>query len=415
MDPTFEAERARDGRNVDPELGLLAGEGAQQRVKTLRAPPPPERAVEEEAGPSYHGLPLLKEPVWRWYIPTYFAVGGLAGACGVLGAVAQLAGGRGARDLVDRCRLVATGGALLSAGLLVADLGRPARFLNMLRVFRPTSPMNMGTYVLTGFGVCSALSALPTAIAVLRAPRALPVRARFALARRRPPRTLLQPRRTLVPASLDGAGDAAGLAAGLLGLPFVGYTGVLISNTAVPVWLGTRRTLPVLFAFSGAVSASGLFDLWRPRGDGHEMARRFGVLAKGAEVALFYALDREARIPRVRRPLRQGLSGALLKSARLMTAASLVLDLLAGRGGRRGPRTAAGALALLGTLALRFGIHEAGRASARDPHATFAQQQAERGAAGLVRTGEAPLPTPSPPGVEATGKESAELGSAPSP
>jgi hypothetical protein len=161
-DPTLGPQRASDGRNVDRDVGTLLGEGAQQRVKALRAhPAPPERALREDerAGPTYHGLPVLKEPVWTWEIPAYFFTGGLAGAAGVLGAAAQLAGGPKMRPLVERCRLVAAGGAAVSAALLIDDLGRPSRFLNMLRVFRPTSPMNMGTWVLSGFGALSGAAA----------------------------------------------------------------------------------------------------------------------------------------------------------------------------------------------------------------------------------------------------------------
>src|SRR6266540_7074614 len=146
-DPTFDAERRHDGRNVAPDLGALSGEGAMQRVRApaeedLKAPEVREEEEEEE-GRSYYGLPVLKEPVWKWMIPAYFFAGGLAGACAVLGAAAQAAGGQGTEGLVRRCRVVATAGAAASAALLIADLGRPARFLYMLRVFRPTSPMNM--------------------------------------------------------------------------------------------------------------------------------------------------------------------------------------------------------------------------------------------------------------------------------
>ncbi len=377
-DPVVEAERFHDGRNIDPVVGTLAGEGALQRV-TRRPEPPMERWTETpgELGPSYHGVPMLKEPVWSWDIPAYVAVGGLAGACGVLGATAQALGGRGARDLVWRCRAVGTAGAVVSAALLIHDLGRPARFLNMLRVFRPTSPMNMGTWVLSSFGACTALATLP---AVVDLPR-----------------------------PLARAAEWAGYGAGVLGLPLVGYTGVLLSSTAVPVWQETRRTLPVLVAFSGAVSAAGLFQVWQPRGAGYEMARRFGGLAKGAEAMFSILLHREAgRVPRVERALRRGKAGLLLRAGRVLTGASLVLDVLGHRG--RWHRTS-GALALAGTLALRFGIVAAGRASARDPFATIAQQRSGHGAAELVRKDEAPARPgmPSLPGLDATGKETAGL------
>ncbi|ABS25071.1 NrfD/PsrC family molybdoenzyme membrane anchor subunit [Anaeromyxobacter sp. Fw109-5] len=385
-DPLRRQQAARDGRNVDPAVGRLAGEGSAQRASPGRAAAAlarlerftAERAREEAEGPSYHGLPVLKEPVWRWMIPAYFYVGGLAGAAAVLGAAAQLAGGRDTAGLVRRCRLVAAGGAVASAGLLIADLGRPSRFLAMLRVFRPTSPMNMGTWTLSAFGALSGAAALPEAIGA---------------------RGLRRP------------ADLAGLGAGLVGLPLVGYTGVLLANTAVPVWQQTRNTLPMLFAFSGAVSAGAAMDLWPPPGAGGEMARRFGLVAKGGELALTWALHREAQVERVRHPLGRGEAGVLLRVARASLAASAVLDLL--RRGSPGLRIASGVLGTLGTLAVRFGVVAAGRASARDPHATFEQQRAGRGAAEVLRKGEAPGRMPAPRGIEATGQESVEHGAFP--
>jgi formate-dependent nitrite reductase membrane component NrfD len=391
-DPTFDAERKLDGRNVAPDLGALLGEGALQRIVD------PERgaeggrarpaalAAERDEGRSYYGLPVLKEPVWKWYIPTYFFTGGLAGACAVLGAAAQAAGAVGADPLVRRCRGIAMAGAGASVALLIADLGRPSRFLNMLRVFRPTSPMNMGTWVATAFGACSAAASLAAMLP-------------------RPSRALVR------------AGDAAGWGAGLLGLPFVGYTGVVISNTAVPVWQGTRHTLPILFAFSGAVSAGALLQLWPARA-GAPVALRFGRIAKAAELLASFALDREAaaHAPRVARPLRHGPSGAMLRAARVLVAASLVADLWPrGRLGRRARRrgrllgVASGALALAGTALLRFGVMHAGRASARDPHASFEMQRRGRGGAvEAKKQGAARMP--SLPGVNATGRELYDAG-----
>jgi formate-dependent nitrite reductase membrane component NrfD len=376
-----------DGRNVDPELGTLGGEGSLQRVRRILAHPAPreldvrpDRAIESPAGPSYYGVPLLKEPVWKWMIPGYFFTGGLAGAAAVLGATEQLAGPRGSRPLIERCRMVAAGGAAVSAALLIADLGRPLRFLNMLRVFRPTSPMNMGTWILSAFGALSAASAAP---AVLGRPRAL--------------------RRTA---------NGAGLLAGIVGLPLVGYTGVLLSNTAVPVWQETRNTLPILFAFSGAVSAGAFVEAFPPGGRGQEAARRFGLVAKGAEIALSRALHREAgRVPRVERPLSQGASGAMLRAARGLLAASALLEFVPQR--PRVLRRVAGFLALGGTLLVRFGVYQAGRVSARDPHATFELQRGGRGAAQVVTDQRTASSMPSLPAVDATGEESVDHGARP--
>jgi formate-dependent nitrite reductase membrane component NrfD len=293
------------------------------------------------------------------------------------------------RPLVERCRLVAAGGAAVSALLLIDDLGRPSRFLNMLRVFRPTSPMNMGTWVLSGFG---ALSGAAAASALLPLPR--PLRA---------------------------IADGAGVGAGVLGLPLVGYTGVLLANTAVPVWQGTRRSLPVLFAFSGAASAGALFEIWPPPGPGAAVARRLGVVSTMLELVFSIAAEAEAAlVPRVARPLRRGRSGLMFRAGQLLAAASLGTALRAPRGLRRVLRpgrksrlhAASGVLGILGTLAIRFGIVAAGRASARDPLATFRQQRAGMGAREVLpEGGEARMPTL--PGVEPTGKDTSQHGLSP--
>jgi formate-dependent nitrite reductase membrane component NrfD len=259
----------------------------------------------------------------------------------------------------------------------------------MLRVFRPTSPMNMGTWILSGFGALSGVAAASSLVPV--------------------------------PRPLRAAGDAAAIGAGILGLPLVGYTGVLLANTAVPVWQGTRRSLPVLFAFSGAASAGALLELFPPAGPGAAVARRLGAVSTAAELVFSIATEAEAAlVPRVARPLRRGPSGALFRAGQILAAASLGTALQAprgfGRALRRGRKrrlhAASGVLGLLGTLAIRFGIVAAGRASARDPLATFRQQRQGMGAREVLpERGEARMPTL--PGVEPTGKETAQHGLSP--
>src|SRR5256885_71779 len=53
-------------------------------------------------------------------------------------------------------------------------------------------------------------------------------------------------------------GDAAGLGAGALGAPLATYPGVLLTNTAAPVWRGPRRSIPPLFAASAVSGAASL-------------------------------------------------------------------------------------------------------------------------------------------------------------
>src|SRR5439155_16708322 len=146
---------------------------------------------------SYYGRPVLKEPVWTPEIPIYFFTGGLAGASAT---TAWLAEAQGNEELGRRAWAVALAGAAVSPLLLISDLGRPLRFLNMLRMFKVTSPMSVGSWILAAAGTTIAPSCANALTGLF--PR---------WARRTRP------------------------VAGVLGLPLATYTGALIANTAVPV------------------------------------------------------------------------------------------------------------------------------------------------------------------------------------
>jgi formate-dependent nitrite reductase membrane component NrfD len=289
--------------------------------------------------------------VWIWAVPAYFFSGGTAGAAALLGAVAQLDDGPELRPLVRRCRWVGAVAGAVGTGLLIHDLGRPERFLNMLRVFRPTSPMSVGSWVLAAEGPATAASAVLSGAT----------------------------------GSLGRIGDVAGLAAGALGVPQAGYTAVLVSNTAIPVWQATRRSLPALFMASAAAGAASVLDLFPMSAREARVVRRFGTFGRVAELVAGLAVERDAdRVERVGRPFHEGLSGSLWKAAKALTATSLALSLAAGKS--RGGRTAAGLLGIAGSIAVRFAVFHSGKASARDPRATFHQQRAGHGGAEVTGT-----------------------------
>lgn len=333
-----------DGRDVHPLLGLLEGEAAHEKAmfpgrrEVSIAKGKPSFAPEDP--PSYYGLPVIQQPVWSWTIPAYFFTGGAAGAASVLAAVASLSGKRSLERLVFRARLLAAGGTAVSTALLVYDLGKPARFLNMLRVFRPTSPMSVGSWVLAGSGATSGLAAVAQ----------------------------------LVP-GFGGLARAAGAAAGIFGLPLSGYTAVLLSNTAVPLWAGARIALPVVFAGSAMASAASLLELLPSGRAERTVLRRFGLAGKAVEIAASLAVEAEvaSQALRAAKPFKTGRSGILWKGALALTLSSLVLGLVPRRS--RAQSLATSLLAIAGALASRFAIHEAGKASAADPHATFETQR----------------------------------------
>jgi hypothetical protein len=239
------------------------------------------------------------------------------------------------RRLSELCHWTGIVGSTAGAAFLIHDLGRPSRFLYMLRVFRPTSPMNMGTWILSAAAPSGILAGL-----LLNRPGLLGV-----------------------------VGEVAGYISGVFGAALAGYTGVLVSNTAVPVWNEPRRWLPVLFTASGAAAAASLVDMFSDNEAGRRVTRAFGGAARVMELAASHKVEESARrIPRIAEPFRRGRPALLWRAAKALTAASLVLSL------SRKTR-AAGVLGAAGSLLLRFAVHSLGNASAADPRASFHQQR----------------------------------------
>ena len=336
-----------DGRNIDLSLGTLSGEGSHQKGSTDLVP----WKVMETSGygtpgdRTYYDRPVIKKSVWTWDVPAYYYIGGATGSVAALGAAATFLNRRELSGLVLRSRLVAVAGSLASTYLLIHDLGRPSRFLYMLRVFRPSSPMSVGAWILVCFSSSAGLAAASQ----------------------------------IGPRWARGFGDAAALLSGLLGLGLAGYTGVLVAHTAVPVWQQPHRVMPALFLSSGVTGAASLLDIL----GGNPLEQRavsiFGTAGKVAELTFAHLLVQSvARVPEVARPLHEGFSGVLWKSAKAFTAASLVVGLVSGSNKRL--RRVSGVLGTLGSLCVRFGIHYAGQSSAVNPRATFQQQRQGQGA-----------------------------------
>lgn len=336
-----------DGRNVDTSLGALSGEAASQATLASKHDValhsqafPYVPSSQSQSSPSYYNHPMLKQPVWIWSIPAYFYVGGVAGVGATLGAAAQLMAPKAMRSLVVRSRWVATIGGAISAALLIHDLGRPERFLNMLRVFRISSPMSMGSWILSIFSSAAGAAAL--------APYG--------------------------PKLLRPIGEVGGLVAGLFGLGLSGYTGVLISQTAVPVWRESYRTSPILFLASGTAAAASFFEFFRLNEHESCAVERFALMGKLIELATALVLEAEAnRVSRVARPLKEGFSGFLWTAAKVTIVAGLAVSALPGKSRRKS--IVSGILGSAASLLVRFGIFFAGKASARDPRASFEQQR----------------------------------------
>jgi hypothetical protein len=281
---------------------------------------------------SYYGRPVVKETVWGPDIPSYLFLGGLAGASSVLAAGADLTG---RSELARASKCAAAGAISLSMVALVHDLGRPRRFINMLRVIKVTSPMSVGTWIVSGY--------LPLALTA----------AGCAVTRK-----------------LRWAGLGATLGAAALGPAVAAYTSVLIGDTATPAWHGGYREMPFLFVGSAATAAGG-FGMLAVRPEYARQAVRLAVLGGAGELTAKGMLTR--RLGGQAEPYRSGRAGKLLAAADVLISAGLAGAVLGSRS--RVAARLAGA-ALLGASALtRFGIFEAGRASARDPKYTVGPQR----------------------------------------
>jgi formate-dependent nitrite reductase membrane component NrfD len=285
-----------------------------------------ERPMVPRAQPrSYYGQPIIKEPVWKGEIAWYLFVGGLAGASAPL---AWLAEARGNPRLARRAWLVATLGSVVSPILLIKDLGRPERFLNMLRLFKVTSPMSMGSWVLSGFGTATGLAI--TSELSGRLPR------------------------------LGRVGKAG---SAVLGHGLASYTAILLADTAIPVWHEAAGELPFVFVGSAVASAGAAGTVLAPL-DAAGPARQLVLIGATLEQVAVYVM--EHRLGDVGEPYRQGDAGRYGKVAKLLT--SLGMATIVGFGGRRrSAATVGGVMVLAGSMCLRWSVFRAGFASAADP------------------------------------------------
>lgn len=317
---------ARPGREA-----LIGKATGRRRRRRGRGEQP---VVPEAEFSSYYGMPVLNKPTWKALdIAGYLFLGGLAGSSSALAAGAQATG----RPALARVAKAGAVGAIsLSMVALVHDLGRPARFLNMLRVVKPTSPMSVGSWLLTAYGPLAGAAAL-----------------------------------TEFSGRFRRAGAAATAGAALLGPAVASYTAVLVSDTAVPSWHEGYRQLPFTFVGSAASAAGGLGMLAAPVEQAGP-ARRAAAFGAALELGATQVMKR--RMGLAAEPFEHGKAGVLMRASEALTAAGAVAGLLAGHRSRR-LAAASGAALLAGSAALRFGVFHAGVASAEDPKYTVVPQR----------------------------------------
>lgn len=313
-------------RHEAKQSGAVAGRGVN-----IAAGPIPKK-------PGYYGEPVVRPPVWTWEIPVYFFVGGLAGMAAVI-ALAGIIFHQG--DLARAAIWLAAVGAIISPILLILDLGRPRLFFNMLRIFKPQSPMSVGAWILSMFGAF----AVPACLA-------------FELHTRHIFNGTFDSFLVIV-ANVFTIGSA------FFGVGLATYTGVLLGATVIPAWFLHRLLLPIHFGTAGLGSAAAILELlgWQIR-----PLFMLGFLAAIMETLLWIWLELDKH-GAADRSLHAGGSGWLIRGGEICSGPlAIVLRLF-------GFIPFAASSFLLGALLSRFGWIAAGRISGRDPEAVFAAQR----------------------------------------
>jgi formate-dependent nitrite reductase membrane component NrfD len=332
--------------SASPNLPGRASEERLQEIKriageTSLAPGAKKTAAHPQiqGRDSYYGLPALKPPVWTWEVPLYFFVGGISGISGCMAFVAQLFHGDPA--LIRVLLWAGFMGSALCPMLLIADLGRPSRFLYMLRVFKWRSPMSMGVWILVAFSLCVTPALFAHELILRGFNWPIVVWARW-------------------------AAEAGCVVTGLL---LAGYTGVLIGATAIPVWSANRRSLPLYFLTAGLGGASAILEL---AGFLVPATQALGFVASMIETVLEFMF--EIRKSAVDKPLHRGVSGIAFRLAGSLEGPISLLVRLFWGSTAHGRYVAAIAF-LVGSLLGRYAWVWAGRVSAREPEIEFQRQR----------------------------------------
>jgi formate-dependent nitrite reductase membrane component NrfD len=302
---------------------------------------------------SYYGRPVLKAAPWQEDIPAYLFLGGLAAGSSLLAAGADLTG----RPALRRAgRLAGLTGITLSFAALVHDLGRPSRFANMLRVAKPTSPMSVGTWILSVYGP---LAGVAGAAEIAQA---------------------LPPRLGWATRILGRLGRPAGLGAAVIAPAVASYTAVLLADTATPAWHEAHRELPFVFAGSAAAASGGL-GMATIAVDEAGPARRMALAGAAGELVAERRMEESMGL--AAQALHTGTPGRLMRASKAMTVAgaavTAAVELMspprASSRWARAASVAAGAALVAGSVCTRFAIFGAGQESARDPKYTVIPQR----------------------------------------
>jgi formate-dependent nitrite reductase membrane component NrfD len=321
---------------------------ASDIIKYATAQPATTSQTQGEEG--YYGVPMLKKPKWRWEIALYFFFEGISAGAFLLAALSDLFGKDRYRDLQRAGYATAIAALLPCPPLLISDLGRPERFHHMLRVFKPSSPMNLGSWALSGYS----LTATPLAARQLTGDGADSSRTAKAFNKLTPARPL----------------EALGIP---FALTMLSYPGVLLSTTSTPIWSRSRflGALMACSSMSNGIAATTLALSLTGNGDERSLKRlekieHVASLCEGAALAAYLTTTEDAALP-----LTKGHYASHLWLGAV--GVGLLLPVLMRAGSRKTGRTSTmlrSAFTLVGGLALKWALTHAGRESAVDTKAT---------------------------------------------
>ncbi len=312
----------------------------------------PPGGRDEIAAPTYYDRPLLKAPHWEWNVVTYLFLGGVMGGLGLIQLIAH-SSDESERKLKTTARVSSFILAAANPAILITHLGRPERFLNMLRIVKFKSPMSLGVWGLVFYSGAAGGNLIREFAMGGVIPRWL---------------------RFLAPGFLTPV-------QAFLGAFTAGYTGVLLSATANPFWASGKRHIPAASVCSGLSSACALSTLLSVLQGNHDVVpklERLEMVAGAAELGIL--TDFERRAGRYAAPFFTGARGKRLRTYTIATGivAPFALNLFGNLVRLPKPvdavrSTVASVLTLVGGYILREALIEAGKESARDPRAAFVQ------------------------------------------
>lgn len=327
-------------------------------MSSLKQHEPPEASG--EGGPpshaGYYDIPAIHGADWKWLVIGYFYFGGMSGASAAVAAFSRLHGGTSGARLARIATYISFLSLMPCPVFLILDLGRPARFFHMLRVFRTSSPMSIGTWGLTTFGL---ISTLTTGLQLLE--------------------DRSSPHGVRPGASGRTAGNVLALLGGLSGFFVAGYTGVLLTATAVPLWSKRPGLLGPLFFSSAMTSGVAAISavasvLERDDGDAYARLHALETISTIAEESLLVSWI--ITLGPTAEPIAGGRLGAVVRHGAVGAGMALPLAISAltphlPKPMRRPATFVSAALTLAGVLAIRYAVVVGGRLSAGDPQATF--------------------------------------------